>query len=131
MCIQQIFIIYAVYYLGSEDKKIVTIPPLSNLTILYIIRKYKVLWEHIMGETNMVWLVKVTGEIISSRLEYLYPDISSMLETIFSVVRKRIMHLGRVKGFDVSTVSGFTYVINSKLSSALRTDGIGGSWERT
>lgn len=71
------------------------------------------------------------GEIISSRLEYLYPDISSMLETIFSVVRKRIMHFGRVKGFDVSTVSGFTYVINSKLSSALRTDGIGGSWERT
>lgn len=41
------------------------------------------------------------------------------------------MHFGRVKGFDVSTVSGFTYVINSKLSSALRTDGIGGSWERT
>lgn len=62
------------YYLGSEntgEKKIVTIPPLSNLTILNIIRKYKVLWEHITGETNMVWLVKVTGEFISSRLGYL------------------------------------------------------------
>ena len=46
---------------------------------------------------------------------------------VSQVVRKRIMHLG-VKGFDVSTMSGFTYVINSKLSSALRTSDNNDSW---
>lgn len=38
------------------------------------------------------------------------------------------MYLGRVKGFDVSTVSGFSYVIYSKLSPIFRTDDINGSW---
>lgn len=54
-----------------------------------------------------------------------------MLEAIFSGVRKESLeaiHLGRSKGFDVSTVSGFTYIINSKLSPVLKTGGINGSW---
>ena len=49
-----------------------------------------------------------------------------MLGAVFLGCKERIMYLGRVKGFDVSTVSGFTYVINSKLSSTVRTEDISG-----
>ena len=60
--------------LGSEntvENKIVTLLPLSDLTIFNImIRRYKVLWEHIGGEINMVQLVKVIGKIISGRSGY-------------------------------------------------------------
>lgn len=37
----------------------------------------------------MVWLVMVTAEIISSRLGYVYIDISSMLEVIFSGCKEK------------------------------------------
>lgn len=56
-------------------------------------RKYQVTREHVVGENNMVWLADV-AEIISSRLGYLYHEISSaaieiqMLEVIFSGVRE-------------------------------------------
>lgn len=60
--------------LGSEntvENKIVTLLPLSDLAIFNVmIRRYKILWEHIGGEINMVQLVKVIGKIISGRSGY-------------------------------------------------------------
>lgn len=60
--------------LGSEntvENKIVTLLPLSDLAIFNVmIRRYKILWEHIGGEINMVQLIKVIGKIISGRSGY-------------------------------------------------------------
>lgn len=56
-----------------------------------MMKKYQVLWEYIVGETNMVWLVEVTDYF---KLVYLYHKISStaigihMLEAVFSGVRE-------------------------------------------